>query len=43
MNVIRIREQELYTKEVNKVALSCEDERRIVQENNIYTLAWGYK
>ena len=43
MNIFRSRLHEIYTEEVNKIALTCEDDKRIVQDNNIDTLAWGYR
>ena len=42
MNVIRSRGYELFTERVNKVALSACDDKRIVCENGIYTLAYGH-
>ena len=42
MNVIRSHKHEVYTEEVNKVALSCEDDKRIILEDGIHTLAYGY-
>ena len=41
MNVIRSRLHDIYTEEVNKIALSC-DHKRSVKKNNIDTLAWGH-
>ena len=43
MNVIRSHKHEVYTEEVNKVALSCEDDKRTILEDNIHTLAIGHK
>ena len=43
MNVIRSHKHEIYTEEVNKVALSGEDDKRIVLENRIRTLAYGHR
>ena len=34
---------DIYTKEVNKIALSCEDNKRIVLEDKIHTLALRWK
>jgi len=42
MNVIRSRLHEVYTEEVNKIALSDEDDKRIIQNDGISTLAHGY-
>ena len=43
MKIFRSRLHEVYTEEVNKIALSSEDDKRIVQDNNTDTLAWGYR
>ena len=42
MNVIRSYKHELYTETVNKVALSPDDDKRYVLENNVDTYAWGH-
>ena len=42
MNVFRSYGHEIYTEEVKKVALSGEDDKRIVLENRIRTLAYGH-
>ena len=42
MNVIRSHKHEIYTEEVNKVALSSDDDKRYILENGINTLAWGH-
>jgi len=42
MNVIRSRLHEVYTEEVNKIALSAEDDKRIIQNDGISTLAHGH-
>ena len=42
MNVIRSQLREMYSEEVNKVALSSEDDKRHVQEDRIHTLAYGH-
>ena len=42
MNVIRSHCHEIYTEEVNKVALSAADDKRVVLENGIDTLAYGH-
>ena len=42
MNVIRTNLHDLYTEEVNKVALSAEDDKRVIMEDRIHTLAYGH-
>ena len=42
MNVIRSYNNELYTEEVNKVALCSDDDKRYILENRVNTLAWGH-
>ena len=42
MNIIRSYEHEVYTEEVNKVALSAEDDKRYILGDGIHTLAWGH-
>jgi hypothetical protein len=42
MNVIRSHLHEIYTEELNKVALSADDDKRIIMENGIHTLAHGH-
>ena len=42
MNVIRSYHHEIFTEEVNKVALSCDDDKRVILEDGISTLAYGY-
>ena len=42
MNVIRSHKHEIFTEEINKVALSGNDDKRIVLENRIHTLAYGH-
>ena len=39
MNIIRSENHDLYSKRVNKIALSNEDDKRILKEDNINTLA----
>ena len=41
-NIIRSYNHEVYTEEVNKVALSAEDDKRYILEDGIHTLAWGH-
>ena len=42
MNIIRSYEHEIYTEEINKVALSAEDDKRHIMEDGVHTLAWGH-
>jgi len=42
MNVIRSHLHEIYTEEVNKVALSADDDKRVVLPDGINTLAYGH-
>ena len=42
MNLIRHRNHELYTESVEKIALSSKDDKRIILENKIDTLAYGH-
>jgi len=42
MNVIRSHLHDVYTEEVNKVALSAKDDKRVIMENGIHTLAYGH-
>jgi len=42
MNVIRSHLHDVYTEEVNKVALSTEDDKRVIMENGLQTLAYGH-
>ena len=39
MKIIRSEAHEIYSKEVNKIALSSEDDKRIVLDNKVNTLA----
>ena len=41
MNIIRSHDHEVYTEEVNKVAL-CADDKRYILEDGIHTMAWGH-
>ena len=41
-NIIRSYNHEVYTEEVNKIALSAEDDKRYILEDGIHTLAWGH-
>ena len=42
MDVIRSKGHEVYTEEVNKVALSADDDKRYILGDGIHTLAWGH-
>jgi len=42
MNIIRSRFHNIFTETVNKVALSANDDKRVVMENKISTLAIGH-
>ena len=39
MKIIRSENHDIYSKEVNKIALSSEDDKRIVLDNRVNTLA----
>ena len=42
MNIIRSHDHEVYTEEVNKVALCADDDKRYILEDGKHTLAWGH-
>ena len=42
MNVIRSHEHVMYTEEINKVALSANDDKRVILEDGVHTLAHGH-
>ena len=42
MNVIRSHRYEVYTEQVNKIALSSNDDKRVVLEDRVHTLARGH-
>ncbi|WAQ98597.1 hypothetical protein MAR_022970 [Mya arenaria] len=42
MNVIRSHGHEIFTEEVNKIALNANDDKRVIQENGVHTLAYGH-
>ena len=42
MNVIRSHKHEIYTEEVNKIALSANDDKRVILEDGVHTLAYGH-
>ena len=39
MKIIRSENHDIYSKEVYKVALSCDDNKRIICKNKVNTLA----
>ena len=41
-NIIRSYDHEVYTEEVNKIALSAEDDKRYLLNDSFDTLAWGH-
>ena len=41
MNVIRSHRHEVYTEEVNKIALCPDDDKRHILEDGVHTLALG--
>ena len=42
MNVFRSRLHTVYSEEVNKIALSANDDKRVILEDGIHTLAHGH-
>ena len=42
MNVIRTHCHEIYTEEINKIALSSDDDKRVIMADGIHTLAYGH-
>ena len=42
MNVIRSHKHEIFTEEVNKIALSANDDKRVILEGGIHTLALSH-
>ena len=42
MNVIRSHQHDIYTEEINKIALSCDDDKRVILADGISTLAYGH-
>ncbi|WAR30902.1 hypothetical protein MAR_033444 [Mya arenaria] len=42
MNVIRSHGHEIFMEEVNKIALSANDDKRVIQEDGVHTLAYGH-
>ena len=43
MNVIRSHKHEIFSETVNKIALSADDDKRILMKDKISTLALGHK
>ena len=41
-NILRSYEHEVFTEEVNKIALSSTDDKRYILSDGIHTLAWGH-
>ena len=41
-NILRSYEHEVYTEEINKVALSALDDKRYILDDGVHTLAWGH-
>ena len=41
-NILRSYDHEVYTEEVNKIALSAQDDKRYILSDGVHTLAWGY-
>ena len=41
MNVIRSHCHEIYTVEINKIALSSDDDKRVIMVDGMHTLAYG--
>ena len=42
LNVIRSHCHEIYTEEINKIALSSDDDKRVIMADGIQTLAYGH-
>lgn len=42
MNVFRTHGHDMYTEQMNKIALSSDDDKRIIQEDGVHTLAYGH-
>ena len=42
MNVIRSHCHEIYIKEINRIALSSDDDKRVIMADGIHTLAYGH-
>ena len=42
MNVIRSHCREIYTEEINKIALSSDVDKRVIMAEGIHTIAYGH-
>jgi len=42
MVIIQSENHDIYTEEINKIALSAEDDKRVVLEDGINTKAYGH-
>ena len=42
INVIRSHCYEIYTEEINKIALSSDDDKRVIMADGMHTLAYGH-
>ena len=42
LNVIRSHCHEIYIEEINKIALSSDDNKRVIMVDGIHTLAYGH-
>ena len=42
MNVMRGHCHEIYTEEINKIAISSDDDKRVIMADGIHTLAYGH-
>ena len=40
--ILRSYDHEVYTEEVNKIALSAQDDKRYILSDGVHTLAWGH-
>ena len=43
MNVMRSHCHEIYIEEINKIALSSDEDKRVIMTDGIHTLAYDYK
>ena len=41
-NILRSYDHEVYTEEVNKIALLAQDDKRYILSDRVHTLAWGH-
>ena len=41
-NILRSYNHEVYTEEVNKIALPAQDDKRYILKDGVHTLAWGH-